>query len=149
MRVEKGGLLCMDEDSEVERIKAKKIESLLNQKPTSSAEEGQDGVIDISDTDFAPKILHGTLPAVVDFWAAGCPPCTAMEPVFRRIASKYKDKMVFARLNTDENKSTARTHFVKSIPTMMIFSSGEEKGRVVGLVNELELETAIIPYISG
>jgi thioredoxin 1 len=149
MRVEKRGLLCMDEDSEVERIKAKKIESLLNQRPASSAEEGQDGVIDISDTDFAPKVLHGTLPAVVDFWAAWCPPCTAMEPIFRRVASKYKGKMVFARLNTDENKSTARAHFVKSIPTMMIFSGGEEKGRVVGRVSELELETAIIPYISG
>jgi len=142
----------MDEDPEIERIKAKKIESLLRQKrqkPASSAEEGQDGVIDISDADFAPKILHGTLPAVVDFWAVWCPPCTAMEPIFRRVASKYKDKMVFARLNTEENRSTARAHFVKSIPTMIIFGGGEEKGRVVGRVSELELETAIIPYISG
>ncbi|HYA21958.1 MAG TPA: thioredoxin domain-containing protein [Thermoproteota archaeon] len=139
----------MDEDSEIERIKAKKIGSLLNQTPTSSEEEGEDGVIDISDTDFVPKILHGAMPAVVDFWAAWCPPCNAMEPVFRRIASKYKGKMVFARLNTDENKLTARAHFVKSIPTMMVFSGGEEKGRVVGLASEVELETALIPYISG
>lgn len=139
----------MDEDSEIERIKAKKIESLLNERPANCVEEGKDSVMDISDSDFVPKILHGSMPALVDFWAAWCPPCEAMEPVFRRIASKYKGKMVFARLNTDENKLTARAHFVKSIPTMMIFSGGEEKGRVVGLASELELETAIIPYISA
>jgi len=139
----------MDEDPEVERIKEKKLESLLNHRPASLTGEGQDDVIDISDADFAQKILQGNLPAVVDFWAPWCEPCTDMEPIFRRIASKYRGKMKFARLNIDENKSTARAYFMKSIPTMMIFSDGEEKGRVVGRVSELELETAIIPYILG
>lgn len=139
----------MDEDPEIKRIVDRKMESFLARRLNSSSEGEQDGVVNVSDEDFGPKILQADLPAIVDFWAAWCGPCKDMEPVFRRIASRHRGKMIFARLDSDKNRATAIAYLVKSIPTMMIFENGAEKGRVVGRVSEQELETAITPYISG
>ena len=140
----------MDEDPEVRRIMDEKMKAFLDRRLAEDPRDDEpNGVIDVSDSDFAERILRASVPAVVDFWASWCGPCIDMEPVFLRVAARHKEKMVFGRLNVDANRATAMAHFVRSIPTMVIFQDGEEKGRVVGRVSEQELETAIMPYISG
>jgi thioredoxin 1 len=41
-----------------------------------------------------------------------------------------------AKLNVDENPYTAQQYGVLSIPTLILFSGGEEQGRVVGARNK-------------
>ena len=80
---------------------------------------------------------------VVDFWAPWCGPCNMIAPIVEELAKKYQGKIVFGKLNTDENKETMRTFSIMSIPTLLIFKGGKFMGRSVGAMPKEELEKMI------
>jgi thioredoxin 1 len=88
-------------------------------------------VIDVTDATFEEEVLRADRPVVVDFWAPWCGPCRAVEPIFEELSSS-QDRVVFARLNVDENIATASRYGVLSIPTAILFEGGEPQATVVG-----------------
>ncbi|XP_010511031.1 PREDICTED: thioredoxin H7-like [Camelina sativa] len=79
---------------------------------------------------------------VIDFTAAWCGPCKAMEPRVKEIASKYSD-VVFARVDVDKLMDVAETYKAITLPAFVLVKRGEEIDRVVGakpveLVNKIE-----------
>ena len=90
--------------------------------------------VEITDQTFGENVLKAEQPAVVDFWAPWCRPCLAMAPTFEELAGEYDGKMVFAKLNTDDNQMTAGRLGIQGIPTLIFFRGGREIDRIVGLV---------------
>ncbi len=88
--------------------------------------------IHISDTEFENKVLKSTTPVVVDFWAPWCGPCRMIAPVLENIAAEYADKVIIAKVNTDENSQWARKYGVQGIPTLLFIAQGQIKDRLVG-----------------
>jgi thioredoxin 1 len=84
----------------------------------------------------------------VDCWAPWCAPCHIYEPIFNKVAEQYKDKVVFARLNVDENPRTADKYNVMNIPTTLIFVKGKLVDQIVGAVDEDTLKSYVEKYIS-
>jgi thioredoxin 1 len=91
-----------------------------------------DNVIHVNDQDFAQAVLDSDLPVLVDFWADWCGPCHIVAPIVEEIAREHAGTLRVAKLNVDENPYTAQQYGVLSIPTLILVSGGEEKGRVVG-----------------
>src|SRR5256714_1379254 len=81
---------------------------------------------------FKDKGLASDGPVLVDFWAEWCVPCHMVSPVVEEIAREKGEALRVAKLNVDDNPETARQFGVMSIPTLILFKSGEEKARVVG-----------------
>lgn len=94
------------------------------------------------------EILSKNKVVVIDCWADWCAPCHLYEPIFKKIAGKYKDKAFFGRLNVDENQKLADKYNVLNIPTTLIFVNGQLKDSLVGAVDENTLEDTIKKYIS-
>jgi thioredoxin 1 len=57
-----------------------------------------------------------------DFWAAWCGPCQAFSPIYEAAAERYPD-IVFAKVNTEEEREIAAHFNIRSIPTLMVFRS--------------------------
>lgn len=93
------------------------------------------------------NLVSGSKPVVVDFWAAWCGPCRIIAPVIEQLAQSRSD-VVFAKLNVDENPQTASSFRVNSIPTLIFFADGEEKGRVVGAAGRAQIERAITQHLN-
>ena len=55
------------------------------------------------------------------------------------VANDYAGKALVGKLNVDENRDTAIEYGVMSIPTLLVFKSGEIVDRVVGYKPKEEL----------
>ncbi len=104
-------------------------------------------VKDISDGTFESEVLNEKGVVLVDFWAAWCPPCQAMAPIFEKAAQKYEGKAKFCKLDVQQNESIPSQYGVMNIPTLKVFKDGDEVETLVGLQDEDTLSAVIENYI--
>ena len=119
----------MSEDPEIAKIMQKKLEAMINQKPESKIEPG---IIDLNDSNF-DQIISTETPTLVDFWAEWCGPCKSMHPIFESLEKQYPN-VKFARVNVDQNQNISRKFAVQSIPTFIMFRSGQIIDKMMGAV---------------
>jgi thioredoxin 1 len=102
-----------------------------------------DTYITVDDQNFEQQVLRSSTPVVVDFWAPWCGPCRAMAPTFEELSKEYHGKLIFAKMNTDENERTPGQLGIQGIPTLIFFRDGREVNRIVGLVQKPMLKRQI------
>ncbi len=86
----------------------------------------------VTDKDFKQQVLDSEKLVMVDFWAPWCGPCRAVAPVLEEIAGEYDEKVVVAKVNTDEDSQYAMQYGIMAIPTMILFKNGQEVDRIQG-----------------
>ena len=126
---------------ELEQIRKKKMQELTNQMSTPKI----DKPIVVSDRNFDQTTKSYPL-LVVDCWAAWCAPCRAIAPIVDELAKEYSGKVVFGKLNVDENPETTNKFGVMAIPTLLVMKDGKEVDRVVGVVPKNQLESKVNAY---
>jgi thioredoxin 1 len=59
------------------------------------------------------------------------------------LAGELQGKVVFGKLNTDENRQIPRQYGIMSIPTMLFYKDGEVVGKTVGALPKEYIQEAI------
>lgn len=116
----------------------KKLRELIGQMSTPSI----DKPIVVSDRNFEQTVKNYPL-IVVDCWAAWCAPCRTIAPVVEELARAYSGKVVFGKLNVDDNPETAEKFGIRAIPTLLVMKNGSEVDRIVGVLPKNQLEARI------
>ena len=90
--------------------------------------------IDVSDQDFAEKVLEVQQMVLVNFSAESSAACQIQDPEFEAISKEYQGRAVFARVNTDKNQEVISQWKIEGIPTIIFFKSGREINRIKGII---------------
>ena len=83
----------------------------------------------VTDNSFNEVVSTNDL-VLVDFWAEWCGPCKKLSPILDEISSETG--LLVGKLNVDENPSKMEEYSVHSIPTMVLFKSGQPIKTIVG-----------------
>ena len=134
--------------TEIEEIKKKKLEQLKRQYMNGGKNmEGDfpDTPIQMTDSNIDENLgKYETV--VVDCWAPWCGPCSMVGPVITDLAKEMQGKIVFGKLNVDENQMTSAKYGIMSIPTLLVFKNGNLVDRIVGAMPREMLKAKLTPY---
>ena len=141
-------------DDELRNIMERKMNDLVKRNVMNNSSGGSKESrevlatpIRLTDTNFMDAVNKYSL-LVVDFWAAWCGPCRMVSPTIEQLATELAGKVVFGKLNVDENPITANTFGIQSIPTIAIFKNGRNIDGFVGVVSKLQMQNRILSHIS-
>ena len=78
---------------------------------------------------------------VIDFYAEWCGPCQMLSPILEKVSTEMN--LDTYKVNVDEVEDVARRYGIMSIPTVIIFSKGNEMKKNVGFMGEEELKELV------
>lgn len=79
---------------------------------------------------------------LIDFWADWCGPCKRFGPIFEEASDRHED-VVFAKVDTEEERALAGALQISSIPTLMGFRDGILVFRQPGLISGGQLDDLV------
>jgi thioredoxin 1 len=133
---------------ELEEIRKRKIEQLKKQYIIGGKDMNKnmpDTPLKITDVDFDDFVKkYETI--VIDCWAPWCGPCRMVSPIIDELAKEMQGKIVFGKLNVDENQKTSIKHQIMSIPTMLIFKNGNLIDKLIGAIPKDQLKQKLESY---
>ncbi|MDH7507558.1 MAG: thioredoxin [Candidatus Thermoplasmatota archaeon] len=135
-------------NDELYEIRKRKIEQLKKQyfKGEKNMKKNlKNKPFEINDADFDETIKKYSF-IVIDCWASWCGPCRMMAPVIDDLAREMQGKIVFGKVNVDENPAISVKYNIMSIPTLLVFKNGNLVDRIIGFYPKEELKNKLMLY---
>lgn len=96
---------------------------------------------------FDAAVLGADKPVFVDFWAPWCGPCKVMSPIVEELAQEMEE-VIIGKVNVDEYSDIAQKYNILSIPTFIIFKSGQVAEQFSGSMTKEALRAKIQKHLS-
>ena len=72
-----------------------------------------------------------------------------ISPIIEQLANEYAGKVVFAKLNVDNNQRTAQRYNVQGIPNLLLFKDAQLIDRLVGAAPKSYIEQKLNPIFTS
>ena len=95
---------------------------------------------------FNDAISGGQL-VLVDFFATWCQPCKMQHPILEQLKAAVGDRLRILTVDIDRHQDIAAQYGIRSVPTLMLFRSGEELYRESGLMSKADLMALLDPFM--
>ena len=96
----------------------------------------------INSTDF-PALVQDDKLLVVDFFATWCGPCKKLSPTLDEVSEEFGDRVNIVKVDVDESEDLAMTYGIRSVPTVLFFTKGQQVDKFVGALPKSEIVSKI------
>jgi thioredoxin 1 len=134
------------EDEELGRIKQAKLQKMMKSVAPEKRGTALNKPVEMTDVTFKEMILNHPL-VVVDCWAPWCGPCRMVAPIIEELSRDYAGKILFGKLNVDENRELSMQYDIMSIPTLLVFKNGKLVDTIIGAMPRQTLEQKITRHL--
>lgn len=100
-------------------------------------------VLSVNERTFTPEVLESPTPVLVHFWAPWCGLCRLINPQLARFQAESVGKFKLVDINADQNFKLANTYRLKTLPTIILFESGQILYRFEHFRGRDDLDTAL------
>lgn len=114
-------------------------------KAENATEEIKAGVVNQMNTEMFKKLVYnyqknpndwvfeGKQPCIIDFYADWCRPCKMVAPIMEELATQYRGKVTFYKINIDQERELSQTFNIQSIPALLYIPADGQPRISVGL----------------
>ncbi len=117
------------------------------QPPSTNTQSAFSQIADVSESTFGDEVLKSSQPVLVEFGAKWCVPCKKMAPILEQLASEYSGKLKVVKVNADENQSLAEKYTTGELPTIVVFTQGVAREKLVGEVPKERLVSLLKGFL--
>jgi thioredoxin 1 len=135
-----------EEDEELERIKAAKLQKMMRSVAAEKRGTAFSRPVEMTDATFKGMIQNHPL-VVVDCWARWCGPCRLVAPIIEELSRDYVGRILFGKLDVDENREVSMQYNIMSIPTLLVFKNGKLVDVIIGAMPRQALEQKITRHL--
>lgn len=114
-----------------------------------AAEPSVAAVEKVTAASFERLVLRAEHPVIVQYHAAWCSHCRALENDLRSLATDHSGDVAVVSVDIDDEEDLAVEHGVDSVPTLQVYAGGEHIGTVVGVRDRSGLEALFQSLASG
>ena len=84
-------------------------------------------IINVNEDTFMSEVVEISKikPVIVDFWAPWCEPCKTLTPLLEDAVNGFREKLILAKIDIDQNQNIAAQLKIQSIPTVYTFYEGK------------------------
>jgi len=118
-------------------------------KTVKSPSSGKSEVIVLTKAEFLKRVENfeknpkewtyiGDKPCIIDFYATWCGPCKRTAPIMEELATEYKGKIYFYKVDTDKETELAQTFGIRSIPTLLFCPLNGNPSMAQGAIEKAE-----------
>ncbi|MEI7473956.1 MAG: thioredoxin domain-containing protein [bacterium] len=100
-------------------------------------------IIEATDNTFEQEVKRSTLPVIVFFYSKNCGYCRNEIPLYKELFLKYKEKVRFVTVNTNENPIKSSEYKINSIPTFLLVKNRKTINTITGFLHKYQLEDLI------
>lgn len=117
-------------------------QGLSQPQPQSNPQQGSGVVREVNGIMQYMELLSANKKIIVDFYADWCGPCRNIKPRYEELARQYEGKVLFCKVNVDNNQDVALNVNVTAMPTFLLYNDGKEVRKIQG-ANEAEIRKAL------
>ena len=92
--------------------------------------ENQHQIVHADGVSLKQEIADNEL-VLVDFWATWCAPCRAMAPSLERLVGEFPNLKI-VKIDADAHEELLEEYDVKSLPTLLLYRSGNRVNQLLG-----------------
>jgi len=135
-----------EENKELERIRRAKLQKMMKGVAPEKRGTAFNKPVEMTDATFK-EIIQNHPFVVVDCWAPWCGPCRMVAPIIEELSRDYTGKILFGKLNVDENREVSTQYDIMSIPTLLVFKNGKLVDTIIGAMPRQTLEQKITRHL--
>ena len=105
------------------------------------------GIPYVTERDFEQEVIRSEIPVLMEFSAAWCEPCKAIEPDLQAFAREMEGKVKVVKIDVDKSPVIAQQLRVQSVPTFMVLAEGRIQEAVVGAIRRKKMQEMVEPFL--
>ena len=104
---------------------------------------------EITNDNFKEEVINSEGVVLVDFYAKWCTPCKVLSPVMDELGDEFSGRAKICKADVDENSDLVGNLTIASVPSILIFKSGQVVNRFSGLRTKDDLKNDLEKICNG